>query len=61
MGYQLTDNLLARFEVRYDDLHGNTTSQVDSFFPQGGCDGFNTGCGSSRDLQYIANVAYVFD
>ncbi len=62
VGYQLTDNLLARFEVRYDDLHANTTTQVESFFPQGGCAGFNDGiCGSSRDLQYIANVAYVFD
>jgi hypothetical protein len=61
VGYQLTDNLLARFEVRYDDLNADSTTNVESFFPQGGCDGFNTGCGSSRDLQYIANVAYVFD
>jgi len=61
LGYQLTDNLLARFEVRYDDLNADTTSQVDTFFPQGGCSGTARTCGSSRDLQYIANVAYVFD
>jgi hypothetical protein len=66
LGYQLTDNLLARFEVRYDDLHADSTNQVSGYFPQGGCAGFNTGgvsgsCGSNRDLQYIANVAYVFD
>jgi hypothetical protein len=56
LGYQLTDNLLARLEVRYDDLDADSNSDVDSFFPQGGADN-----GSHRDLQYIANVAYVFD
>ena len=61
LGYQLTDNLLARFEVRYDDLHADQTSQVSGYFPQGGCAGFGSGCGSDRDLQYIVNVAYVFD
>jgi hypothetical protein len=61
LGYNLTTNLLGRLEVRYDDLHADQTSEVSSFFPQGGCAGFNSGCGSSRDLQYIASVAYVFD
>jgi len=61
LGYQLTGNLLARAEVRYDDLHADSTGQVSSFFPQGECAGFNSGCGSNRDLQYIVNVAYVFD
>lgn len=61
LGYQVTDNLLARFEVRYDDLHADQTGLVGDYFPQGGCDGFGSGCGSNRDLQYIANVAYVFD
>jgi hypothetical protein len=56
LGYQLTDNLLARFEVRYDDLDADSNADVDSFFPQGGAEN-----GSHRDLQYIANVAYVFD
>jgi hypothetical protein len=56
LGYKLTDNLLARLEVRYDDLDADSNSDVDSFFPQGGANN-----GSSRDLQYIANVAYVFD
>jgi hypothetical protein len=55
-GYQLTDNLLARMEVRYDILSADSVSDVSSFFPQGGPDN-----GSRRDLQYIANVAYVFD
>ena len=56
LGYQVTDNLLGRVEVRYDDLHADSTSDVESFFPQGGADN-----GSSRDLQYIASIAYVFD
>lgn len=56
LGYQLTDNLLARFEVRYDDLDADSNADVNSFFPQGGEEN-----GSHRDLQYIANVAYVFD
>jgi hypothetical protein len=56
LGYKLTDNLLARLEVRYDALNSKETDQVASFFPQGGANN-----GSSRDLQYIANVAYVFD
>lgn len=56
LGYQLTDNLLARLEVRYDDLDADNTSSVEAFFPQGSADN-----GSNRDLQYIANVAYVFD
>ncbi len=55
-GYQLTDNLLARLELRYDLLDADSKSDVNSFFPQGGPDN-----GSHRDLQYIANVAYVFD
>ncbi len=56
LGYQLTENLLARAEVRYDALNSEETGEVASFFPQGGANN-----GSSRDLQYIANVAYIFD
>ncbi len=55
LGYQITPNLLGRLEVRYDKLKADTTSQAE-IFPQGG-----PGNTSNRDLQYIANVAYVFD
>ena len=56
LGYQITPNLLGRVEVRYDDLDADDTSSVEAFFPQGGPDN-----GNNRDLQYIANIAYVFD
>jgi hypothetical protein len=56
VGYQLTSNLLARAELRYDALDSDNRGDVNSFFPQGGPDN-----GSSSDLQYIASVAYVFD
>jgi hypothetical protein len=56
LGYQIAPNLLGRLEVRYDTLDADSTSDVDSFFPQGGPDN-----GSDSDLQYIANVSYVFD
>jgi hypothetical protein len=56
LGYNLTSNLLARLEVRYDDLDSDPQSDTNAFFPQGGENN-----GAHRDLQYIANVAYVFD
>ena len=55
LGYQITPNLLGRLEVRYDALDADTTTQAE-IFPQGGA-----GNTSNRDLQYIANVAYIFD
>jgi hypothetical protein len=56
LGYKIAPNLLGRLEVRYDDLDADSSADVDSFFPQGGDDN-----GSNRDLQYIANIAYIFD
>jgi hypothetical protein len=52
LGYKLTQNLLARLEVRYDTF--STDGVPDEIFPQGG--GIADG-----DLYGIINVAYLFD
>ncbi len=54
LGYKLTDNLLARLEVRYDAF--TTDGVPDDIFPEGG-----RTAGSDEDVYGIINVAYVFD
>jgi hypothetical protein len=62
--YQVTDNLLARFEYRHDDVDASPSGSIlneDGFCGGDGADGNPAGsCASDRDIVML-DITYVFD